>query len=520
MKYTRTRLIIAVILVIIIVAVAILVGLAFGLKGKYSAISRFSQVGKSSNRRLLTSASPQSLHPSKSATAYAQVDSLKFYVGGLQLSYDSGGGNIQDNYVKLNELEVTVGSGVDSVNIDTSLDLSSVGRGPHLFEANPPPLSFKNAIPIVSASYKVKAFCRTANYFMYTSTSGVQLLPLASTPVSMDTLVDYDYIEIDNWYKPNAQDNYPSHGTPNAKCPLQSAFSGDTPDSHCGAYVYANNQPFTVASKTDSYITFFMNPTWTIACDDNTNVNNTNNNGGYELFTGNQFDGNVHRYREPSFGFRSMFDLSAKVIVSSTPTANPIAQSYAVTFNSSILSDASVSGWDWGYVTIVTVIYDSTGTEITDFFMLGQQTNCQGVNCFDILPHGGTYVAYDPTTQITAVNKVPINNQYYGGGSSAIDFTYISSSNTYNISMGTEYWIGMTQHKIRDRMLVGFTKLSSTDYTTILQVDVKDGPDCGSVAMGCADGGYQCGSSQMVNLARGCMGSGLSETYYMMQLPR
>jgi len=65
------------------------------------------------------------------------------------------------------------------------------------------------AVPIVASSFRIKGYCKTATRFMYTSLMGVQSLPLASTPSSSASMpLDYDFFEVDNFYKPNAPDNY------------------------------------------------------------------------------------------------------------------------------------------------------------------------------------------------------------------------------------------------------------------------------------------------------------------------
>ena len=88
-----------------------------------------------------------------------------------------------------------------------------------------------------------------------------------------------------------------------------------------------------------------------------------------------------------------------------------------------------------------------------------------------------------------------------------------------SVGMVAQSWDHNSQITVRDRIFTGFKRTS--DYSTVLTAHVMDGPDCGTVVMDCPFNSNNCHTpADYANVARGCLGAGVSIPYYVVQLPR
>ena len=348
---------------------------------------------------------------------------------------------------------------------------------------------------------------------MYTTANGPAMIPLSQFNDSAPSLPgDYDFATVNTFWNPSGAG--PAVGADNQRCDASiPIFSHGSPTPHCSQYLNGNNAPFTLTADEPTYLNFFVNTVWTVSCDDNT-CNSTNPrpdycNSGVGLETGNVFDPNVYPDRAPSFGVMS---ISTKTIVTQNYTDAPVAESYAV---SPIPGHLGVNGsrWNWGALTVFTVIL--VDDVVTDVFMAGDARECSATGC----PYNDNPYQWVEATQQAYSGQVPFNSIYGGGPTILPGFSVQGGYYNMSVGMVAQSWDHNSQITVRDRIFTGFKRTS--DYSTVLTAHVMDGPDCGTVVMDCPFNSNNCHTpADYANVARGCLGAGVSIPYYVVQLPR
>ncbi len=321
--------------------------------------------------------------------AFAKVDGIKLQLNSLQTVNGTNNSNIVE-WSPAKEVVIAPGS-ANTLDISESV---SIPAGTYAGMK----VRYKN-------SFQVKAFCRTANYFVYTTASGITRVAIGSTPGSMPT--DYDY-----------------YAYPFAEITTVTSATAGTDEAQA-----ETNSSYTITESSAPQISILFDPSYLVTCyDGNSTVGGSNAIPPFNWTNNNSIPAtSFFPDASPNFG---MGYVPIFIWVSTTAgEAAPTAETYASHQNQSTLTASTL---DYKSVAITSFAFKSDGTLLD----ARTRTNSSGASgdlqqfSSDFSKSGATFSFKNGewTCDADYTNCRPIQDRTVTGFARTSDFTSASSS--------------------------------------------------------------------------------------------